>query len=111
MVATSVVAHADVRWPRLIVRLSRRVQLSRPNADFETGFYVIQRKYEQGITPEEARRVLEKFGKIKSCSPASPFERAAFFVNDGVVVSFQMYDMGQTAMQVRSPLPTMPLTR
>jgi hypothetical protein len=61
---------------------------------------VIQRKYEAGITPEEARQVLEKFGKIKSCSPASPFERAAFFVNDGIVVSFQMYDMGQAAMQV-----------
>ena len=72
---------------------------------------MIQRKYEHGITPEEARRVLEKFGKIKSCNSASPFERVAFFVNDGVVVSFQMYDMGQAAMQVRSPSPTMLLTR
>lgn len=65
---------------------------------------MIQRKYENGITPDEARKALEKFGKIKSCSLASPFERSTFFVYDGVVVSFQMYDMGQAAMQVISLL-------
>lgn len=99
--ASSVVARAGVKWPRLTVRFPTPAKvLALTLTSFATGFYVIQRKYEPGMTTEEAREVLERFGKIKSCSPASPFERAAFFVNDGIVVSFQMYDMGQAAMQV-----------
>lgn len=66
---------------------------------------MIERKDGTVTTPDEARDILQKFGKIKSCLPVSPFERNALMLNEGgVLVSFQMYDMGQAAMQVRVPL-------
>jgi hypothetical protein len=84
----------------------RHLHFARHDTDFGIGFYVIRRKNPPAITAEEARRVLEKYGKIRSCQSASPYERLALLVNDAVLVSFQMYDMGQAAMQVKPPSPT-----
>jgi hypothetical protein len=81
----------------------RPVQHSRLGSDWAAGFYLIERMAGPVLTTDEAKKILAPYGKVKTCYPASPLERTALRLNEGVLVSFEMYDMGQTALQVRSP--------
>jgi hypothetical protein len=54
------------------------------------------------LTPDEAMKILRPFGKIKSCYTASELERIALKLNEGVMVSFEMYDVGQVVLNVKS---------
>jgi hypothetical protein len=90
--------------------ISCHVPFFESDTDLEIGFYIIERYDGIATTPQEARKILDPFGKIKYCQPVSPLERGSLVLNEGgVLVSFQMYDMGQAAMQVRLPLLAFPL--
>lgn len=81
--------------------ISCYAQHLRATTDIVIGMYLFESKYGHA-TPEEARKVLSKFGQLKSCYSATTLECNALFLNEGgVLVSFKMYDMGQAAMQVR----------
>lgn len=102
-VVISVVVLAVVRRPRLTVSqpLISIVQFS---TDKGSGLFYFERQYGPAITPREAMSLLSPFGKIDSVHRANASDRAAYNLNEGVVVQFAMYDEGQAALQVRDSL-------
>ncbi|KAJ5040422.1 uncharacterized protein L3040_006078 [Drepanopeziza brunnea f. sp. 'multigermtubi'] len=61
--------------------------------------FYFERKYGAAVTSDEVRLLLSGFGHITHCRPATSFEIAAYNLNEGVVVQFEMYDEGQAALQ------------
>lgn len=61
--------------------------------------FYFERQYGPAITPREAMSLLSPFGKIDSVHRANASDRAAYNLNEGVVVQFAMYDEGQAALQ------------
>jgi hypothetical protein len=68
--------------------------------DLVPGLFLIERKFGEVITPEEARQLLQQFGNIELCYTASHVERTALNLNEGVIVQFELYDDGQNAYSV-----------
>jgi hypothetical protein len=62
----------------------------------------MERKYGPSITTDEVAQLLQGFGKLEMIRPAHTLELAQLNLNEGVMVQFQMYDDGQTALQVSS---------
>jgi hypothetical protein len=51
-------------------------------------------------TPDEVRDLLQPYGNIEYCYTASPVERTALDLGEGVIVQFELYDDGQNAYSV-----------
>lgn len=69
--------------------------------DNDSGLFYFERQYGPAITPREAMSLLRPFGRIDSAHRANASDRAAYNLNEGVVVQFALYDEGQAALQVR----------
>ncbi|KAK0111318.1 hypothetical protein ONS95_001684 [Cadophora gregata] len=61
--------------------------------------FFFERKYGQVVTPSEVQELLRNFGRISFCRNVNQVERAAYNLNEGVMVQFEMYDEGQAAHQ------------
>jgi hypothetical protein len=64
------------------------------------GLFFIEKAYGPTITVDEARAMLQEFGRLTLCRPIHPMERSFHNLNEGVIVEFEMYDQGQLAVQV-----------
>ncbi|KAH7386150.1 hypothetical protein BKA64DRAFT_725872 [Cadophora sp. MPI-SDFR-AT-0126] len=61
--------------------------------------FFFERKYGPVVTPSEVQELLRNFGRISFCRNVNQVERAAYNLNEGVMVQFEMYDEGQVAHQ------------
>ncbi|KAH6714345.1 hypothetical protein BKA61DRAFT_673641 [Leptodontidium sp. MPI-SDFR-AT-0119] len=61
--------------------------------------FFFERKYGPVVTPSEVQQLLRSFGRISFCRHINDVERAAYNLNEGVMVQFEMYDEGQAAQQ------------
>ncbi|EHK96020.1 putative Meiotic activator RIM4 [Glarea lozoyensis 74030] len=59
--------------------------------------FFVERKYGAVVTPQEVLSLFETFGTITQCYTATPVERTSLNLNEGVILEFELYDVGQAA--------------
>jgi hypothetical protein len=62
--------------------------------------FFVERKYGAVVTPQEVLSLFEPFGTITQCYTATPVERTSLNLNEGVILEFELYDVGQAAFAV-----------
>ncbi|SZF05302.1 unnamed protein product [Blumeria hordei] len=61
--------------------------------------FFFERKYGAAITPDEVELLLQGFGRLTECRPATHLEMVTNNLGEGVVINFDMFDNGKNACQ------------